>query len=381
LRLRLEELAAADRQKDEFLAMLGHELRNPLAPMRNALHLMNMPDVGAHAVQNAREIMERQLHHLVRLVDDLLDVSRIISGRIELRQDVIDVADAARRAIETVQPAIDSHGHQLVVSFPSEPVWVEGDVVRLAQAVANLVTNAAKYTPQAGCIWLTVHSTGENVLVSVRDRGIGIAAEFLPRVFDLFVQADSSLARSHGGLGIGLTLVKRLVTMHQGSVSASSGGVGHGSEFVVRLPLSKRRPALAHRSSATPRRVTDALKLRVLVVDDNVDAAKSTAAILELSGYSVRCEYDGRSALKAAESYQPDVIVLDIGLPDITGYEVAAKLRAHPKFSRIPLVAVTGYGQEPDRRRSREVGIDHHLTKPVDPETLRGSIAASRMNT
>jgi two-component system CheB/CheR fusion protein len=381
LRLRLEELATADRQKNEFLAMLGHELRNPLAPMRNALHLMKMPGVDEHVVQNAREIMERQVHHLVRLVDDLLDVSRIISGRIELRQDAIDVVDAARRAIETAQPAIDSQGHQLVVSFPSEPAWVEGDLVRLAQVVANLLTNAAKYTPQAGRIWLTVDSTDEDVFVSVRDRGIGIDAEFLPRVFDLFVQADSSLARSYGGLGIGLTLVKRLMTMHRGSVSASSAGIGHGSEFVVRLPLSKRGSVRAPESNATQPRITDALERRVLVVDDNVDAAKSTAAILELAGYSVRCEHDGRSALEAAKLYQPDVIVLDIGLPDMTGYEVAARLRAHPKFNRIPLVAVTGYGQEPDRRRAKEVGIDQHLTKPVDPETLRAFIAASRMST
>ncbi|MGQ0836891.1 MAG: response regulator [Gammaproteobacteria bacterium] len=243
------------------------------------------------------------------------------------------------------------------------------------------MTNAAKYTPKPDRIGLTIEAVGEEAVIRVRDYGIGIAREFLPRVFDLFVQVDSSLGRAQGRLGIGLTLVKQLVTMQHGSVTASSPGIGQGSEFVVRLPLSKQTPAdVATAAKQVEPRVTDALRRRVLVVHDNVDAAESVSAILKLSGYSVRCEYDGRSALEAVESYHPDVVLLDIGLPDITGYDVAARLRANPRFSRIPLVAVTGYGQEADRRRSKEVGIDHHMTKPVDPEALQALIAASHSN-
>jgi PAS domain S-box-containing protein len=368
LRQRVDELAEADRQKNEFLAMLAHELRNPLAPICNALHLVKMPGADSLMVEEARDMMERQTHQLVRLVDDLLDVSRIIRGNIELRKEPVDLALAVTRAVETANPVIDAHGHQLNVTLPEKPVFVEADLIRLAQIIANLLTNAAKYTDVAGRIWLTVERDDEHGVVRVRDSGIGIAPEFLPRIFDVFVQGDRSLARSQGGLGIGLTLVKRLVEMHGGTVAVSSPGLGEGSEFVVRLSaLSEAQIRRAHERPEVQPRITDALKRRVLVVDDNVDAAKSIAMILKLSGYDVHCVHDGPSALDAAHAYRPDVVVLDIGLPGMSGYEVAQRLREQPEFKRTPLVAVTGYGQDEDRRLSKEAGIDHHLTKPVDP--------------
>lgn len=379
LRQRLNDLAEADRQKNEFLAMLAHELRNPLAPMRNALHLLKMPGANSTVTDRARDVMERQMHHLVRLVDDLLDVSRIIRGQIELRREILDIAAAVSRAVETAEPAIDTQGHQLSVSLPEEPVWVEGDLVRLAQALANLLTNAAKYTDRAGRIEVAIVAEGREAVVRVRDSGIGIAPDMLPRLFDLFVQGNRSLARSQGGLGIGLTLVRRLVEMHGGSVTASSAGLGQGSEFVVRLPIATRSPSVtdAEAASAPHAHVTDAPKRRILVVDDNVDAAESIAMILQLAGYSVRCVYDGPSVLQAAQTYRPDVIVLDIGLPGMSGYEVARQLRALPDFGRTPLVAVTGYGQEEDRRSSAEAGFDCHLTKPVDPIALQAFVAGA----
>jgi PAS domain S-box-containing protein len=376
LRERLEDLAEADRQKNEFLAMLAHELRNPLAPMRNALRLMKMPGANGALVNQARDMMERQMHQLVRLVDDLLDVSRIIRGKIELRTEPVDLAVAVSRAVETIQPVVESQGHQLTVSLPEQAVWVEGDLIRLSQVIANLLTNAAKYTDKAGRISVELEREGEEVLVRVRDTGVGIPPELQPRVFDLFVQGDRSLARSQGGLGIGLTLVKRLVEMHGGSVTVASAGAGQGSEFTVRLvALPERQVA---RGLGTPRvrpHVTDALRKRVLVVDDNVDAAESIGMILRLAGYDVRCVYDGPSVLQTAKVYRPDVVVLDIGLPGMSGYDVARELREQPEFRRTPLVAVTGYGQEEDRRLSQEAGFDYHLTKPVDPEALQAFVA------
>jgi two-component system CheB/CheR fusion protein len=376
LQAQLDELAEADRQKNEFLAMLAHELRNPLAPMRNALHVLSMPGVPEDTAQRALGMMGRQLNHMIRLVDDLLDVSRIIQGKIDLRKQVIDIASVVGRAVETAQPVIDARRHRLSVSLPAEPVFVDGDPLRLAQVIANLLTNAAKYSPPESPIDLTVREEGGQTVIRVRDRGIGIAPELLPEVFDLFVQADASLARSEGGLGVGLTLVKRLAEMHGGSVSAASAGLGHGSEFTIRLPRVSHDEVCAGGTAgeASPR-VTDALRKRVLVVDDNVDAAESVAMILRLTGYDVRCTYDGVSALDAAKAYHPDVVVLDIGLPGISGYEVARRLRLDPEFEETPLVAVTGYGQDVDRRRSQSAGIDYHLTKPVDPATLQQLLA------
>jgi two-component system CheB/CheR fusion protein len=376
LQQRLHELAEADRQKNEFLAMLAHELRNPLAPMRNALHLLGMPSVPPQTTERALAMMGRQLNHLIRLVDDLLDVSRIIQGKIELRKEVIDVTATVHRAVETAQPVTDARQQVLTLSLPDAPVLVEGDALRLAQVIANLLTNAAKYSPPQSRIALAIASEDGMAVIRVQDQGIGISAEMLPQVFDLFVQADASLARSEGGLGVGLTLVKRLVEMHGGQVSATSGGLGKGSEFVVRLPLALTAEESADGTAGKARaHVTDALRKRVLVVDDNVDAADSIAMILRLSGYDVRCTHDGLSALAAAKSYHPDVIVLDIGLPGLSGYEVARRLRLQPEFESTPLVAVTGYGQEVDRRRSQVAGIDYHLTKPVDPATLQQLLA------
>jgi PAS domain S-box-containing protein len=385
VRQRLEELAQADRQKNEFLAMLAHELRNPLAPMRNALYLLNSPKTDEPVRERARQIVERQMEHLVRLVDDLLDVSRIVRGMVDLRRGVMDLSEAVLRAAETAQPVIDGQGHELVLNLPDEPLWVDGDVVRLGQVIANLLTNAAKYTDRAGVIQLSaVHEEGLAV-VRVRDPGIGIPPETLPHVFELFVQGDRSLARSQGGLGIGLTLVQRLVELHGGTVQAYSEGRGQGSEFTVRLPCVPAPHAAVARaaSRAAQRRAKSAAAnpKRVLVVDDNIDAADSIVLILKGAGYDVSCVYDGPSVLPAAKDFHPDVVVLDIGLPGMDGYEVARQLRAQQEFRSTPLVAVTGYGQADDRVRSQEAGFDAHLTKPVNPQLLQQFIAKPRART
>ncbi len=382
LRQRLDDLAQADRQKNEFLAMLAHELRNPLAPMRNALYLLNSPKSDDAVQERARHIVDRQMQHLVRLVDDLLDVSRIVRGMVELRRQVFDLSQAAMRAAETAQPVIDGHGHSLVMKLPDDPLWVDGDIVRLSQVIANLLTNAAKYTDHAGHIWLGAARDGGEAVVRVRDSGIGIPPDMLPRVFDLFVQGDRSLARSQGGLGIGLTLAQRLVELHGGTVQAHSEGLGQGSEFVVRLPASdapragKERPARASTASTSAAR-----RKRVLVVDDNIDAVDSIVLILRGAGYEVSCAYDGPSVLSAAMDFRPDVVVLDIGLPGMNGYEVARQLRSQQQFRRTPLVAVTGYGQAADRLKAREAGFDAHLTKPVNPQQLQQFIAQPRPRT
>jgi PAS domain S-box-containing protein len=377
LRRRLDQLTEADRHKNEFLAMLAHELRNPLAPVRNALQVLKMPGADRSTVEQARGMMERQVGHLVRLVDDLLDVSRIMQGRVELRQERVDLVTVVARAVETAQPAIDAHGHQLIVSVPPRPVFVHADLVRLSQVISNLMTNAAKYTQQASRIWLTAECDGCDVVIRVRDTGSGIAPELLPRIFDLFVQADRSLARSQGGLGIGLTLVKRLVEMHGGSVSASSPGSGQGSEFTVRLKTLPERQAV-HDDRAQEEPVPHGIPSRkILVVDDNVDAAESAAMLLRLWGHEVRTVHDGLSVLQAVRDFGPEVILLDIGLPGMTGYEVAKQLRAQPEFKSLLLAAMTGYGQDEDRRRSREAGFDLHLTKPLDPLKLEAVVAST----
>ena len=378
LRERVVQLAEADRQKNEFLAMLSHELRNPLAAMRNALFLITRASADAETLRAARDVMERQMHQLVRLVDDLLDVSRIIRGRIELRRDRVDLGAVVNRAVEIAQPAIDAHGHRLELALAPYPLEIEGDLVRLSQVVCNLLMNAAKYSGRASRISVAVREEGGAAALSVRDYGVGIAPELLPRVFDLFVQGEHSLARSQGGLGIGLTLVQRLVEMHGGSVSAHSAGPGHGSEFSVRLPLAS--PAAADGARVAQARVqaqaaAAPCRARLLVVDDNVDAAETIAKIMRLSGYEAECVYDGPTALAAVESKHPDVVVLDIGLPGMDGYEVARQLRARPAFRRVPLIAVTGYGQENDRARSLQAGFDEHFTKPVDPDALEQFIA------
>jgi signal transduction histidine kinase/CheY-like chemotaxis protein len=377
LRLRLEELATADQQKDEFLATLAHELRNPLAPIRNAVQILKLPAADANMRQRAQEMIDRQLHHLVRLVDDLLDISRIIQGRIELRKERFDLSAAITRAVETAEPLIEARGHELVIKMPSEPVIVYADLVRLSQIISNLLTNAAKYTPSASQIWLSAEHDGEDVVLRVRDQGAGIEPHMLGRIFELFVQADASPTRTQGGLGIGLTLVKRLIELHEGTVTASSAGLGKGSEFIVRIPADKHATDTLGGHRLIDSTQVERSERRILIVDDNVDAAESIAMLLQASGFAVRCVYDGVSALSAANTYHPHVIILDIGLPDISGYEVAKRLRAQPDFQRTPIVAVTGYGQQGDRLRSREAGIDHHMTKPVDPDVLQALLEVS----
>jgi signal transduction histidine kinase len=369
------QLKEADRRKDEFLAMLSHELRNPLAPIRNGLHLMGIPGVGQDKMSQAREMTERQVQHLVRLVDDLLDVSRIMRGRIELRREPVELADLIATAAETVQPVLDAQGQQLIVSQPPEPVQLWADPARLTQVIGNLLNNAAKFSERAGRVWLSAERRGDEVVVSIRDEGLGIAPEALPNVFDLFVQGDKSLERVRGGLGIGLTVVRQLVELHGGSVAARSEGAGKGSEFLVRLPIGAPptpRPAPA----ANGHQAVPAVHRRVLIVDDNVDAAETLGVLVRLWGHEVRIAFTGPEALKAADAFHPEIIILDIGLPEMNGYDVARRLREKPEFAKTTLIALTGYGQEDDRRRSDEAGFDHHVTKPVLPETLRQLLAA-----
>ncbi len=370
-------LRDADRRKDEFLATLAHELRNPLAPLRNSLQILKVPRLDAAAVERTREMMERQMHHLVRLVDDLLDVSRVMRGKVVLRRERVELAAVVARAVETAQPLIDAQRHELTVCLPDESLPLDADPVRLAQVVGNLLTNAAKYTEPGGHIWLTARREGGEAVLRVRDTGIGIAPEMLPKVFDLFVQADHAAARSQGGLGIGLTLVQNLVAMHGGSVRADSAGLGKGSEFVVRLPLATgapdEPPGLREGGQGSP--AVRPPGCRLLVVDDNRDAAESLALLLGLLGHEVRIAHDGPGALELARGFRPQVVLLDIGMPGMDGYEVARRLRQEPGLENVRLAALTGWGQPEDRRRSAEAGFDHHLVKPVDPDALTKVLA------
>ena len=314
---------------------------------------------------------------MTRLVDDLLDVSRIIGGHIELRKATLDLAEVIARGAETAQPLVEERRQRLEIVVPSEPLWIEGDLVRLAQVVANLLTNASRYSPELGRIRLTASREGAEVCLRVSDHGIGIGPELLPRVFELFVQGETSLARPQGGLGIGLTLVRRLVGLHGGRVTAHSSGANLGSEFTVWLPLATR-PAEESGDTGALSSPADASPRRVLVVDDNVDAAEGAAIILRTAGHAACTCYDGSSALTLAVELAPQVVLLDLGLPDLDGYEVARRLRELPSLSEVVIVAVTGYGQESDRQRGREAGIDHHLTKPVEPATLLALVGAGR---
>jgi len=371
-----EALRDADRRKDEFLATLAHELRNPLAPIRNALQILKMPRVDAATVERSREMMERQVHHLVRLVDDLLDVSRVMQGKIELRKEPVELAAVVARATETAQPLIEAQGHRLGISIPSESLLLDADPVRLAQVVANLLTNAAKYTEPSGRIWLAAERVGREAVLRIRDNGIGITPAMLPRIFDLFVQVDHATTKAQGGLGIGLTLVKNLCEMHDGSVEARSAGLGKGSEFIVRLPISTKglpdagtpEPGLAAGPAAHSGH-------RLLVVDDNRDAADSLAMLLELQGHEVRVAHSGSAALEMTEAYTPDVVFLDIGMPGMDGYEVARRLRRQPGLEEVVLAALTGWGQQEDRRRTADAGFDHHLVKPPDPKAVESVLA------
>jgi PAS domain S-box-containing protein len=370
-----QEVREADRRKDEFLATLAHELRNPLAPIRNALHVLKMSGITEGMLGQARDMAERQVHHLTRLVDDLLDVSRIMRGKIELRRERVDLGTIVTRAIETARPVIDAEGHELTVTLPPDPLWLEADLVRLSQVVANLLTNAARYTESKGHIWVTAGTEGQEAVIRVRDTGIGIAPEMLPRIFDMFTQAGSIGSRSQSGLGIGLTLVRSLVELHGGRVEAHSQGLGQGAEFIVRLPLASVNRHVETTTQGATSTVPPQTR-RILVVDDNVDAADSLAMLLRLEGHEVQVAHDGPTALRLAEAQPPEIAFLDIGMPVMSGHDLARRFRENAALGHILLVAMTGWGQDQDRRRTKEAGFDHHLVKPVELEALHRVLAA-----
>lgn len=372
------QLLETDRNKDEFLAILGHELRNPLAPILTALHVMRLRSADP-ATERERAVIERQVSHLSRLVDDLLDVSRATMGKIDLRRERLDLATAVARAVEMAKPLIESRRHHLQLSVPVGALFVEGDPVRLAQVIANLLQNAAKYTDPGGTIEVDGRREGPDMIIRVKDNGRGIPPERLSSMFELFVQGDQ-LDRTHGGLGIGLTLVRSLVQLHGGTVDAHSEGPGSGSEFVIRLPASARdapRPAPATQPPPAGKAYQ---RKRVLIVDDDIDAADMLAQALQGAGHEVRKEHDGTSALVAATQFQPDVVLLDLGLPGMDGIEVARRLRGYPQLASVRIVALTGFGQGSDRKRSAAVGIESHLVKPVDVKTVMEAIAAGRVS-
>lgn len=370
-----EALRDADRRKDEFLATLAHELRNPLAPLRNTLEILKMPGLDAQTVRDSRDLMERQVQHLVRLVDDLLDVSRVMRGKIELRKEPVSLATIVSRAVETAKPLIDALGHRLELLVPPEPVVLDADPIRLAQVIGNLLTNAAKYTEPGGRIELSVVRDGDHAVVRVRDNGIGIDAETLPHIFALFVQVDHAATRSQGGLGIGLTLVQNLVEMHGGQVQAFSDGLGTGCEVVVRLPVLTQPVQLPLEEPSSRRQSLAAASRRLLVVDDNRDAANTLAMWLRMQGHDVQVAHSGDFAIQLAEVHRPEMIFLDIGMPGMDGYEVARQIRQMPGLSAVVLTALTGWGQLEDRRRSAAAGFDHHLVKPPEPKVVERLLA------
>jgi signal transduction histidine kinase len=374
LQKRLAE--SANRAKDEFLAMLGHELRNPLSPILTALQLMKLR--GEAGSERERAVIERQVNHLTRLVDDLLDVSRIARGRIELNTEIVEMWDVVARAIEMAGPVLEQRTHTLAVDVPGPGLRVEGDPTRLSQVVSNLLTNAAKYTPQGGEISVQATLADDQIVLSVRDTGIGIPPDVLPRIFDLFVQQRQTFDRSQGGLGIGLTIVRRLIERHGGSVSAHSDGPGKGSQFIVRLPAAERSRDTA--SPRTLRQIPDASALRggaprILVVEDNQDGAAMLMEALTAKGYDTRVAHDAPTALRVAAEFSPDIAFLDIGLPVMDGYELATHLRRIPGLSELRLIAVTGYGEESDRQKSRAAGFHHHLVKPVDIDAIEATLS------
>jgi len=374
-RARAEQaLQEADRNKDEFLAMLAHELRNPLAPIHNALQLMRMqPSAGQS--QWAQEVIQRQLAYLTRLVDDLLDVSRITRGKIALTREPLEVATLITRALETIGPLLQERGHTLTLQIPSEPLRVDGDPTRLTQALGNVLGNAAKYTDRGGRIELICVRQGTEVEIHVRDNGIGIPAELLPRIFDLFTQLDRRSDQSASGLGIGLALVRRLVEMHGGSIRALSAGAGAGSEFVIHLPLLSNELVRAENKCGEQAQEAPMTPRRILLADDNPDALESLATVLRLRGHEVYSARNGVAALETAARHMPELALVDIGMPLVDGYEVARRIRAQEWGKAIKLVALTGWGQESDRRRSQEAGFDAHLVKPLDFHKLTALLA------
>jgi PAS domain S-box-containing protein len=367
LRRLAADLSEVDRRKTEFLATLAHELRNPLAPIRTGVELIRLKSSDTEAVKRVTDMMERQLNHLVHLVDDLLDVARIKRGKVELRRERVELKNVIASAVEASQPLIKNECHELSIDLPDEPLIVTVDPTRIAQVISNLLNNAAKYTPSGGWIRLTVYRENQEVVMSVADSGIGIPPESVASVFEMFTQIKRDANRSQGGLGVGLSLVRRLVELHGGSVMVTSAGVGQGSTFTARLPLSDHD--ISAETSLAP--LTFAIhtnagaKRRLLVVDDNVDAAVGLAALLELGGHDALIAHDGIEALRMTKEFLPDVVFLDIGMPGMNGYEVAQAIRQTPALSHIALAALTGWGAEDDRNRSKEAGFDKHLTKPV----------------
>jgi PAS domain S-box-containing protein len=374
-RAAVEALREADRRKDEFLALLAHELRNPLAPLRNGLQVMRLAPGDTNVVTRTRDMMDRQLSHMVRLIDDLLDVSRISQNKMELRRSRVLLADVVSSAVEAARPALAAAGHELTVSLPPEPIHLDADVTRLAQVFGNLLNNSAKYTDRGGHIWLTATREGGQVSVAVRDTGIGIPASALPTIFDMFSQVDRSIERSTGGLGIGLALVKGFVEMHGGTVEAASPGEGKGSTFTVRLPVLEDRAEPLSRTVAEGLPDSPGSKRRILVVDDNQDSAASMAMMLQLLGDEVRTAHDGFEAVELAGKFRPQVILMDIGMPRLNGYEATRRIREQPWGRDITVIALTGWGQEVDRVRSKEAGCDGHLVKPVNLPDLEKLLA------
>ena len=372
-RVRTEEsLRVADQRKDEFLATLGHELRNPLAPLLAGLQLLKVSGSKDPVTVRVGTVMERQVSHLIRLVDDLLEVSRITRGLIEVRREPLDLAAIVRLALDTSRPAIEAAAHELIVDIPAEPLPISGDSIRLTQVFANILTNAAKYTNPGGQIWLSVRREADRALVSIRDNGIGIPPENLAAVFDMFTQVDRSSRLTQGGLGIGLTLVRSLVEMHDGRVEARSEGLGAGSEFVVELPILAGRAALAEKVEAAGRFPSR----RLLIVDDNADAGETLGALLTALGSTVSIAHSGREALDRLPGFAPDAVLLDIGMPEMDGCEIARRIRQMPEYRNVLLIALSGWGQEHDQQRSRAAGFDHHLVKPPDIDRLRDLLTA-----
>ena len=374
-----EKLKEASRRKDEFLAMLSHELRNPLAPIRNAAEVMRRIAPADAGIVWARDVVERQVNHLAQLVDDLLDVSRITQGKISLKKEPLELGRVIQHSIDTARTLLDAKHHHLSVSVPAAPIWVHGDFARLSQVVGNILNNAAKYTGEGGRIELTASAERGEALISVRDNGIGIDGALLPHVFELFTQGERSLDRSQGGLGVGLTVVQRLVDLHNGRVEVRSDGPGQGSLFRVILPCISEVPHGRAAAEAGPAGISaPSAGRRVLVIDDNIDAAESIAVFLRLEGHEVRTVSDGAQAIAIAQVFAPQVAVVDIGLPGMNGYEVARRLRLKGAEGPALLIALTGYGQKEDRARSTEAGFDHHFVKPADPRVIQEAIASWR---
>lgn len=365
-----QALREADRRKDEFLATLAHELRNPLAPIRNAVQILLRQGPLSPEPQWALEVVDRQVTQMTRLLDDLLDVSRISHNKLQLRKERIELSAVMQNAVETSHPVIESGGHELSVELPSQPVYLDADPVRLAQVLSNLLNNAAKYTDAGGHIRLTGNRQGDDVLLSVKDDGIGMTGEMLPHVFDMFSQEKNGVERSQGGLGIGLSLVRAVVDLHSGSIEARSDGPNRGSEFLIRLPVSAPPDVERPKERCEKREEEGAPKHRLLIADDTRDSADALAMLLRMMGHDVQTAYDGEEAIQAAAQFVPDVVLLDIGMPKMDGYEACRRIRQQPGGSKMLLVALTGWSQEGDRRRTEEAGFDYHMVKPVDPQLL-----------